>query len=370
MESITIEVRPRLCAINASICLKNRPNSSFASVKLIENFVQLDLGEKSIRLKLHPIKIIPSTLSSLRISNNWISFRVQTNPTNSAFGSFKAGIIEAGNPLSNPFSGLKGLELPNDKQSHTLRCSNCQAPFTKSLMFKRVLPLPSDDFDASEWFCCSHNDLDLSILQPRETDYFYSSHYCVLNKRVFLPELKESNSSIHCHRCFCTLGSRQDSKCWKIWNYAAECESGDEKKVVVKATCALDDFLFVLKDLIGMFIGEQILLQALDKDRVCYLLLKPMEFKVDLLVEPDDKIEGDEIDVKQTQVMKVLYICGENKESIKQEYPNAKYCNVAPKVLAAGLDYLSSSTKRFPVETRIVDGYFIGYLPLLNYIKK
>lgn len=89
IESVTLELRPRLQICNAFIHLRERVNSTKVGIKLSEESIEVTIENKTIQFLTKFVKLIPNSLSALNILNNWICFRVQTK-SSSVFGSIQA----------------------------------------------------------------------------------------------------------------------------------------------------------------------------------------------------------------------------------------------------------------------------------------
>lgn len=364
MEFVTLELRPRLRSLSAYVSLVKNIDTSTINIKILEDAIEVHIEEKVFKLPLYNVKLLPSSLSSLGITNRWISFRILTQP-NSLYGTFQTEIINT-ESLNNGFSSYSNKpELPPNNTDCKFYCKCCKNEITKTVCFQRILPLPSSDCDPQEWFCCKHSGEESFSLDPKETDLFYSINYSVLNKHVFVENLKLKNSIIHCNRCLSILGSSdgQEIKSLKIWNCCIEYK-GSNDSISKIISSPLSDFLSSVKNTAELTIGEKILLEAQDVNSIHYILLRPMEAKLNLFTEDKGHFDGQILNLKSSSVVKVLYKYGESKKTTKNIDADIKYCELAVPSLLAGMDQLVSSTTRFPPAYRRTDDFYIGYLPI------
>ena len=356
--SITLELRPQLRSCIVFIFIGNKDPSSI-KLKLRESSITITLEQISKSLVLPSVKLLPTSLSSLRITNQWISFRVQTNP-DTIFGTFKTEVIsEIARSIETENSSSK-LDLPPIGAECSLRCKCCENVITNIIQCKRVLPLPNRDCDPGEWFCCTNSKVDFAkLLKPQENDYFYGPSFCVLHNNV-VKNLEEKRNTILCKRCLTILGIKEDNDSIRIWNCCIECKIG-EGEFKSRNQSPLNEFVLTIKDCSDVM-GEEILLEALEGNTTHYILMKPMEWQLDLLTESNSKWEGESIRLQKARVIKVFYTYGENKKSVRKDYVHSKYYLIALPLMLAGIEHLISSTKRFPPVYRTVTQYYVGYV--------
>lgn len=369
METVTLELRPRLRSLSAYISLIKEINTDTIRVKLLEEEIQVEIENIIYTLPLSGvIKLLPSSLSSLGITSRWITFRVQTQPDSFLFGTFETEIIDnLRNDIDNKLSfGEKKInqqQLPTKNIDSQLICTCCKNHITRSVAFKRILPLPSIDCDPQDWYCCinkhQHDDQHEKqiSLDPGELDFFYSFNYCVLNKCVFQENLIIKNSLVRCNRCLTIIGSSKGEN-KKLWNCCIEYKSNEHS--IKGSPSFLNDFLNAVKSIASLTIGEQILFEAKDVNSVHFLLLRPMESKLNIFTQ--NKINSK---LDSLYVVKVLYKYGESEKTIVNNYSDAKYSELALPSILAGLDELISWSKKFPPVYRKADDFYMGYLPVV-----
>ncbi|KAL6265328.1 hypothetical protein P5V15_002129 [Pogonomyrmex californicus] len=373
MELITLELRPRLQSCNVFIsmqkdlCLKN------VQIKLLENSIVLILEDRNINFSLPSIKILPISLSTLSIINNWICFRLQTMPMESVFGSFNTEVVTDLNKSSIQPSSTHSQPILNDikllfeMSECTMLCACCKNIISKSINLKRFLPLPDAEYDPDEWFCCKKNCNVMSNIQPQETDYLYGSYFSVLHKNIFENNVCIDNKTLTCNKCLLHIGSFHVSNLFKIWNCCVDYKPQNHELNTVNATDSLSDFLTLARESLSEILGEEIILQTSVGKQTHRLLIKPMDYKLNLITESDYKVDGntDAISLQQKCVAKVLYKYETNKFIINANYLNVKYHEVGLPIIEAGLNYLLSSTKRLPhIYRTAATDYYLGYIVL------
>lgn len=150
MEIVTVELRPRLRSLSAYLLFTKNVETSVINIKLLENAVELKIGENMYILPLPNIKLMPSSLSSLNVSQCWISFRMQMEP-NSKYGTFNSEILDNGNfshaGLINGHVTPIKVNLPPKDTDCIVICACCKNNISRTVNFRRILELPSSDYD-------------------------------------------------------------------------------------------------------------------------------------------------------------------------------------------------------------------------------
>lgn len=374
MESITVEFRPLLRSISASIFSENSI-SSRVDVKLLENAVEIHLENKIYKLELPSIKLIQTSLSSLVISGHWISFRSLTEP-NSLYGKFETEIVNLENKFNNFFSiSSNKTELPLKNINYRLLCSCCQNEISKVLCFQRILPLPSSGCDPQEWFCHQHDhdddvdDHESFSLEPKETDLFYYINYFLLNKHVLKENLKLKDTLVFCNRCYSIMGAftEKNKRSLKFWTACTQFRVCSDSSIIGGLQSTLTELSLIIQDIAEFVIGETILLEARDASNFHHILIKIMERKLNIFTQ-DKIISNDQVvNLKSSFVVKVLYKYNEKDKTIKNNYDDIKSCEIALPSILNAIDQLINSTARFPPAHRKAGDFYIGYLPLHGY---
>ncbi|XP_011876248.1 PREDICTED: uncharacterized protein LOC105566673 [Vollenhovia emeryi] len=374
MELITLELRPRLQSCNVFISIREDLRLRNVRVRLLESNVVLTVEDRSVSFSLPSAKVIPSSLSTLSIVDNWICFRLQTAPSESAFGSFSTEVITDLNKSARASTYsrtiLDDVKLLFETSKCAILCACCKSVVSESIGFKRFLPLPDTEYDPDEWFCCKHScDAAPSSVQPRETDYLYGSCFSVLHRSVFGDNVRVENKTLTCNKCLLHLGTFHAYSLFKVWNCCVDYKPQNDALSIVRATDPLSDFLTLVRDSLSEILGEEIVLQTSVGKQAHCLTIKPMDCKLNLITEPDDKAACDTdtatVSLQQKCAAKVLYKYETNKVTIVANYLNVKYHEVGLALIEAGLKYLLSSTKRLPHIYRTAGtDYFLGYIVL------
>lgn len=366
MESVTIELRSRLRSCNVFVSLQEHTDPSRIQVKLNKDFITLRISKQTYNLCLSTIRIIPTSLSSLRVGAGWLSFRIQTTPVDSLFGSFGTELVStSATKNGNSQKYCSSIELPPKETDLEISCTCCHNVLTKVMNLRKVLPLPTEDCEPGEWFCCSHNGDDYSILlEPGKSDYFYGPFYSVLNRDNFIAKLKIHSNAVVCNRCLAVIGVPYSADSLKIWNCCVEYDKCEEKKSSLRKhqANALKDFQIAVTSCYDDCPGERILLEASECGKTQYLLIKPMELNLDLLVAPKEAHHLNAIRLETKKVAKVLYEYGETEKTRRNDYSDAKHLRIALKSMLAGMEHLVASSKQIPPIYRNADEYHIGYV--------
>lgn len=372
MELITLELRPRLQSCNVFISVRKDLCLRNVQIKLLESNLILTVEDCSMNFSLPSVKVIPTSLSMLSIINNWICFRLQTAPLESAFGSFSTEVLTNLNKSirSSTYSQpiLENIKLLFETTKCAILCACCKNVISKSISFKRFLPLPDTEYDPDEWFCCKHScDTFPNSVQPQESDYLYGSCFSVLHKNIFGNNICIDNKTLICNKCLLHIGTFHTYSLFKIWNCCVDYKPENNALSTINATDPLSDFLILVRDSLSEILGEEIVLQTSVGKQVHCLLIKPMDRKLNLITEPDHRTicDNDTVSLQQKCTAKVLYKYETNKVTIITNYFNVKYHEVGLPIIEAGLNYLLLSTKRLPhIYRTAATGYFLGYIAL------
>ena len=361
IESITFELRPRLQICNAFIQLKKNVNSTNVGIKLLEETIEMTIENKTVKFLTKFVKLIPDSLSALNIVNDWICFRVQTK-SNSVFGSSQTEVItNTASKINLVKDSSENAELLNTTDCNIL-CACCKTVLSQKILVKRVLPAPDMNYDPSEWFCCKHSCHDITqSLVPLESDIFYGPLFFVVRTNLFNNNLKTDGNNIICNRCLQCLGKVYTNSSLKLWSCSIDYNLLNNARIK-SATDPFDDFLIAIKtSMTGMF-GEEIILQSSVGKGIHYLILRPMDWHLNLMIESKTSSADNIISLQKAPIVKVLYKYETNKCIV--DSANETYCEVSFLVIQAGLQHLLLSTKRFPQLHRVASDYYVGHIYL------
>lgn len=382
MEFITLELRPRLQSCNVFIAMRRDFRfKNKLEINLMESNVALVLEEISINIILPSVKVIPTSLSALSVTSNWISFRLQMAPSKSVFGSFGTEIVTDSSrtieSIARPPSVVDDLKLLFESSDCNILCTCCKNVISKAINLERFLPLPDREYDPNEWFCCKQNISRVvpCDVQPRETDYLYGSGFSVFHKGILAGSVQVNDNALTCNKCSLHIGTLYMHSSFKVWNCCIDYEPRNRDRAnTVNATDPFDDFLTLVKVALNETLvqaAEEIVLQTCSSKRIHRLRIRPMDRKLHLLTEPDTaNRDTDTIVLQEKHVAKVLYEYGTSDDRVAGtiDCTNVTRHQVSLSVIEAGLRYLSSSTKRLPHVYRSVatgsDRFLFGYIVL------
>ncbi|KFV02433.1 E3 ubiquitin-protein ligase E3D, partial [Pterocles gutturalis] len=112
--------------------------------------------------------------------------------------------------------GFTLRESLKPQKNYVLYCQSCGDIIVKDRKFRRVLPLPSENWSAlvEEW-CCHPNPFARSTLHPQHDDCFLGDTFFLLNSgnESHMPE----SPIVICKRCKTTLGETVSSDTIKYY---------------------------------------------------------------------------------------------------------------------------------------------------------
>lgn len=153
IENMLIEHWPRLQSANFYLLFtENLAQTSKVRVRLRSTTIDIHIANirtLSIALSTVGLQIQVNSLSLLIVKNNLISFRANT----CADDNFHREMLDV---PELPTIQNTLVKLPinvEPQQEFIVKCKNCHCPLSVALMFERVLELPSENMDLSEWYC-------------------------------------------------------------------------------------------------------------------------------------------------------------------------------------------------------------------------
>ncbi|NWV00529.1 UBE3D ligase, partial [Upupa epops] len=108
------------------------------------------------------------------------------------------------------------------QKNYVFYCQSCGNAIVKDRKFRRVLPLPSENWSVlvEEW-CCHPNPFARSTLHPQHDDCFLGDTFFLLNSgdesNVSEPPKSKGSSRVICKRCRTTLGETLSSDTVKYY---------------------------------------------------------------------------------------------------------------------------------------------------------
>jgi hypothetical protein len=358
-KSLVLEIRPRLRSVNVLISLV----SSVENVKISLNSdsFQIIVGEHTCNVCCKNLKIVSDSLSSLSVTESYVSFRFATDNSLDDWGSFKTELLRTSESVS--FALSKSTFLLKS-QLYTIQCKNCSQDLSESLRFGRVLPLPSEHSEPGDWFCHGHGSNSVALLDPKESDIFYTSCYCHLNKRSTRNVL-ESDKLIVCKRCLSWLGVAKNPETAKFWFNTVAFK--DESKV--HTSCALRDALDTVHEtLCGVLFttAKIILCCQSSKSQTDYILLWILEKQLNVQIYNSDS-EGV---VEDCKVAKVLFKYESGGGEIVKKWledSSVASVDVSKPMTVEILKHLYKFNKIFPREFSESNNFYISYLMMYEH---
>jgi hypothetical protein len=234
MKSFVVEYRRRIQSGNAFIKFNNalEKYSTKISLRAFEIIINVDGDEHIINTEEY-FNINVKSFHQLIVKDNFLSFRFLTADDK----EFDSEIIK---PVDeNLKTNLIKLTVNTggQKDVHTyISCSNCTSKLNvqDSITLRRVLELPSNNLNITDWFCHRHDDEKLfpennndtnqifheqsQTFQPKINDLFYAPFSFLLNSQNFdETKLRRKNQYVYCKRCLQLLGESNTKNTTKFW---------------------------------------------------------------------------------------------------------------------------------------------------------
>nr|CAI5828737.1 unnamed protein product [Callosobruchus analis] len=222
-------------------------------------------------------------------------------------------------------------------------------------MFKRALPLPSENLDPGEWFC-HKSDASGFSLDPKLSEIFYTHCSIQLNSEN-IRNIDESSKVLLCKSCQNWLGIKYNDSTLKFWLNTVEfiCDNGSI------TTSALQDVFNLIK---GVFNHK---LQSSTKIMLCCqidtnaseaVLLWVLEKRLEIFF--DDSREA-----KSCEVAKVLYKSVTHDDKMLEQWKNdvmVDTIDVSKGMVLEIMNHLRQYNKVLPDEFATSNGLSVSYL--------
>lgn len=235
-----------------SVLFENRPNLQVVNVHLQyhtfdptpvqcmlhTDHISLSQGAQHLRLRLElpaKLQMQARSLSAMVHTPGWFSFRVCTDQQQ---GAFATEFLPTGPESATGKRAAKSTAADADTlgvhktMRVSLLCQDCRRPLTDALCFERILELPSENMDESEWFCCHKNGggecstssddhtadaMPAARFAPRPHDLLYRKYYFMVAKSI-VRQVKEREGFVDCS-CGEELGENlKQNDAFKFWN--------------------------------------------------------------------------------------------------------------------------------------------------------
>lgn len=402
--NILIEHLPRLQCANFFLLFKN-PFADNASVNVhlksncIIAYFDGDASKKiTIELQSVGLQIQINSLSLLIVKKNLVSFRVNTSK------EFYNEILPVGPSVDalNNYSSPK-LELnvrPNDKLK--IICDNCSAVLSDLLSFRRLLELPSENMDQSDWFCHKHpppnsqtksssddhschyqtkerceTSNNFSDHLQDECDLLYGNFYILLNLDVFKHILFDDQKKVvHCRRCLKHLGEYQRDKTVKLWdnNVKVKLSTKEENTSMsfFRSQSLFKNFIFILEKVLSDFqaLGYQmqkLLFNAKHLDgSTRYLFIQIVTKKLELFRTKKTNVDENIISLRHISGLKCLFRSETNSDQALlrfwQNDINVSGGQISIEMFDCVVEQLLKYSEFVPERFRENNGFYLSYV--------
>lgn len=326
-------------------------------------------------------QIIPNSMSCLKIDKDTISFRLLTEPENG--GNFYKELLSPKTNVNNKGNDLNinvkvGSEI-------VITCGNCSNVISNAaIKFDRVLELPSENLDMSEWFCHGHchgnSEQNEVVLKPNKMDFLYRLSYFLINSSLLSEKTNKFNFKrevYHCNRCLAWLGFKNKDMI-KLFNSDIIIKEDSIEKCVFSyktsiGNKATDDFIFTVESMIKEFdLGFQytimckIVLECnISDNKKQYLLIWVMDKELQVLRIKKQEIVNDKVELQSTSVTKLLY---KIERSLTDEIeswladPAVVSSDISKSMFNSGIEHLQEMSLKVPESFRYTNGFFVSYL--------
>lgn len=335
VSEVLIEHWPRLQCVNIFIQFTQQfIDAGSVHINLTKREIRVD-GDANVTINVRDhFTLNTHSLSLLIIKSNYISFRLNTNNNEGFDEEFLHNDLVR--PASTVNSRLSLAPSIFAKNEVTIMCSTCTAPLLQNICFQRILELPSDNLDSSEWFCHKHDhkthtDHELPSLDQekfnsakvtaRPQDLLYGEFFFLLNSKEVNNTLAR-HDRVHCKRCLSHLGELQvRTESIKFWNENIKFKKSHEKAVATHLfeESIYDNFLFIVHRIIRDFdfilsAGVVPTIKMLFESRpvstgdnnIRYLLLQVMNKNVEMYRQKMRET-ADDITLRKMSSIKILY---------------------------------------------------------------
>nr|XP_053637308.1 E3 ubiquitin-protein ligase E3D-like [Cherax quadricarinatus] len=288
-------------------------------------------------------------------------------------------MMECINCIRNFGKTLKNFFADTFGSAHCKKCPNCV--FTK-VKFRRVMPLPSVDWDHSSenWFCHLHGEhgqkLKPASLQPQHDECFYTELYFLMhNSMMECINAKCDDGMLKCSGCGTLLGENTDLLV-KIWalNLKWLTQQGEVIYDRNSSEILLSLFHSIDKDNFGVNCQLVLEVQTVPKK---YMYMVTMNTNQKLLVSDVSNLtscepvvqklclEDKDISLKKIYAIKLLYLIKEGEDSQTGQWVDDIGVHIIP---CSSLFFhevktmLENSTYFLPDNVKVIENMNIGYI--------
>ncbi|KAG7170293.1 E3 ubiquitin-protein ligase E3D-like isoform X2 [Homarus americanus] len=220
MPQVLFEVLPNILACNMYITLP--PGAGYYQKMLVSKSdctIELQDGETFVIKIPKGSYLVPNSATGIIQKENIITARAAISEMTSLISTLSGDI------LSTNITSSMDTELSSSMSDSLVsaHCKQCLKHLCTNIKFRRVLPLPSVDWDqASEgWFCHLHAEdghkLKPASLQPEHDECFYTELFFLIHPRMMdFINAEHNGCTISCSGCKMILGEKT-SQSIKLW---------------------------------------------------------------------------------------------------------------------------------------------------------
>lgn len=348
---------------------------SLSSIESLSDYSDDEFDDSSIIVIGEFCHIIPNSMSCLKIDKNTISFRVLTQPKN---GNFYSEFLS-----TNLTNSLKINELKiNVKAEYDMKiiCANCSNVISvEAVKFDRILELPSENIDMSEWFCHGHGhgNTEPIVLKQNKNDFLYRLTYFVIKNNLLSEKTNKFNLKrdvYHCNRCLAWLGLKKKDTV-KLFNSEIKIQQNSTDNYVFShnnpTNISVDDFIYTIECMtkesnLGLqyaVMCKIVLECSLSSTNKQYLLIWVMDKELQVL--RNNEVVNDKVTLNSSFLTKILYkveLClNEEVESWLSD-PTVVSTDISKSMFYKGIEHLNTTSQKVPEAFRSSNGYSISYL--------
>lgn len=383
IENILIEHFSRLKCANFFILFnKNFDDVSSVRVHLrpTEIFVHFDSDRDStIDLTNLAVRIQINSLSLLIVKDNLISFRINIA------SSFREEILSVNNAVETGSMKRLSLNVRPDTD-FTVICDNCSGPLSQTVHFRRILELPSEHMDSSDWFCHKHDittstnghpeNFNLTQLKPAENDLLYGNFLALFPRsHIINIQINSQHKMVHCRRCLNHIGEAVNDFALKFWNGNIKITRNEDNRAPERLFSDSDslfrNFLVVVDRLSYDYqmLGRQtmkLLFESCSSKGTTFLFIQTMARNLEIYQM--DNHSGNDKRATMTRVdgIKCLFLCEENSDPMLVQFwqkdVNVICAQISVGMLDATVEHLHRLSKYVPEQFRMNNGFCLSYL--------
>lgn len=383
IENILLEHFPRLKCANFFILFDKTFNDvpsvrvNLRPTEIVVHFA----NDNSTTIDLEPlnIHIQINSLSLFIAKNNLISFRINIA------SSFREEILTVNS--TDELGSLKRIELiVKSLTKFSIICDNCSGPLSSLLCFRRILELPSENMNASDWFCHKpethsangHEDEGCNSinLSPAKDDLFYGNFSVSIHRsHIINIHINLQVKTIHCKRCLCQIGECVNDRTVKLWNGNIKIIHSNDTQMPARlfgnSESLFHNFLVIVERISYDYqmLGRQtlkLLFEARSSKGSTYLFIQTMARNLEIYQMNKQSMHTNRTIMMRVDGTKCLFLCEENSDptlvQFWQKDLNVICTQISIGMLDATVERLHLLSNYVPEQFRINNGFRLSYL--------